>query len=257
MKTKQLIILGIALLLAAPIAQAEKITLVLGSEDGLPGECEICKYDTEKGIVHLRSGEKCGYLPFDSFSLEARKKITEWACDNAFLSGAFTAALVKKDDKKPTIAVENGFSGTNHHISYKLTLKNTSALPIKNVNVEFFILYENKIDNDTQDRMQRYRAFTSFYPNGNSVFYTPALQLQEGHSVHTWREQINANTQYQRTVRTSKKISNQITGTYILLSKKDANGNLIYWENKTGRVPSRRRIQRTKPTDSTNLKRMY
>jgi hypothetical protein len=235
---------GLSILLFAAGVQAGNSKLVLGTEAGLPGECEVSGYDVETGLVKLRAGSNFGTRPIESFPTNVQAKIIGWAADEAFDSSSGLKIKVteketktKKSVKKPTS--QPRFDGNISTVIYTISLENCSPFELKGITVDAQVFFER------QEHPQQVRTQLSvdLFPGETKEFQTKPVQIRNGDLVNTYIVTERSFSGYggfgySESERISKTdCKDRLSGVYVVAAKPDREGVPVRREVKKGQIP--------------------
>jgi hypothetical protein len=236
MKLKTIIFAGAVLLFAAGV-RAGNSKLLLGTEAGLPGECEVGGYDVETGLVTLRQGSNSGTRPMDSFPTNVQAKIIGWAADEAFASSSgFKINATEQETKTDYPFCSEGFEGIVSDIHYDVTCENRSPFEMAGITVECRIFY--KMDGGTVMQKCSRESF-DLPPGGKKVWQTETVSIRNGKNVSTTMELGGGyfGSSSSAMVRHEKKIRDDVKGVCVLVRKAGFNGAPVFRKIKKGSIP--------------------
>jgi hypothetical protein len=229
---------GLSILLLAAGVQAGNSKLMLGTADGLPGECEVGGYDVETGLVKLRAGSQTGTRPFDSFSADAQKKIMGWASDKAYEASNVLRIDIQKESA-PTakdkavkdelvvyqISIENRspFEITNIDITYRVFYEEVHSLQYNNYGGRFGGSFSSGGDNTTESkRVLTGKVSVTVAPNGKKTIAIPGVTIRDTRKDKAYTTEI---------------YKGRLLGLFCELSKLSVSGETLERQVKDGSIP--------------------
>ncbi len=204
---------------------------------------EIISYSPDTGIVTINSGIEKTNRPFRSFTADEQQQITDWLTDKKFNALGIRVEIEKKktttNHGEYAPGGQTTLCGKKDRISYVITLKNQTAVPFENVEINYRIFYK------TQDESRKAKRSIA-----NSMRID--LQPEETRSIETQDVDIRdeqivtpgfsitgtlANEGIDDGWAPTKFMKDRLGGLYLCVSKQGRNGHMIRLEFEDGDVP--------------------
>lgn len=229
-------------------APAEVGALILGKEDGLSVECEVCGYNVEKGFVQLRAGQKRGVVPFTSLSSNVQQRVVAWATDEAFASSSVLNVTIQERQarRKVDATVDRyRYTGKAEDVSYFIVMDNQSPFEMKNVHLECRIFYEGNGDRSYNGSNWNVRDDTNHQQENKNVivaeltFDLPPLEARDITTSAISMIDVSGqqDARWRNTSTTIRMYEERLLGMHLTLKMKGHDGEVIVRTFEEGRVP--------------------
>jgi len=175
-------------------------------------------------------------LPFSKFTAESQQKICSWLADIKFKSSSGLRIKID-DDVEKTDTSKSGYKEETETTVYALNLRNASPIDLKDIEIEYFVFYEQEKPGSKEKAQKFCTAGTmscDLAPDEQSEFKTTPVSVKE--RTLTFPEG-STSSYYVYPNGASNTSEGQVKGVLFRVTKPSLSGKLLIRDVKKGRVP--------------------